>query len=245
MIRYISWHFFSSLVVIYSLAGSLGLTGLGRANNSPKTITQPAVWYSIPLPFRSVCIASSGNVLWVAGVDEMLAKSEDGGHTWQVKHQKVDGEILLAVRVLGEKIVYASGTNGILVLSENGGESWKELSAGSERVIDIALADSLHGIRESHSRVEITKDGGAHWDEISIMKTDEKLIPYSNVLGIAATDATHFAMLLNKTQGENLFLSTQDGGETWKPIHLEDTYAWSLFTQGGAYWALGIEIVER
>lgn len=38
--------------------------------------------------------------------------------TWQMKHKKVDGEVLLTLGLLGEKTVYASGTNGAMVWSD-------------------------------------------------------------------------------------------------------------------------------
>ena len=109
------------LAVLCAFAGILGLVISGHANDAPQGTAPSAGWHSISLPFRPVCIASDGNVLWVGGVDEMLAKSEDGGETWQVKHQKVDGEVLLTVGLLGEKTVYASGTNGAIVWSDDGG----------------------------------------------------------------------------------------------------------------------------
>lgn len=184
-------------------------------------------------------------MLWVCGADEMVAKSEDGGQTWQVKHQKVDGEVLLTVGLLGEKTVYASGTNGAMVWSDDSGETWKSWNVGSERVVDIVFADASHGMRQTLSGAQITQDAGNHWSDVSVMRTDEALRPFSNVLGIAAVDATHFAMLLNMTQGENIFLSTQDGGQVWKPLHVDNTYASKLFAHGGEYWAFGMEIVER
>jgi hypothetical protein len=182
--------------------------------------------------------------MWLGGVDEMLAMSRDGGRTWQVKHQKVDGEVLLTVDVR-EKMIYASGTNGITLRSDDGGETWTQWKAGSERVIDTVFADASHGLRHTLSSVEITEDGGTHWSDVSVAKTDEAVHPYSNVLGIAAVDAAHFTLLLNMTQGENIFLSTQDGGATWKPLHIDNAYAKELFVHDGEFWAFGMEIVDR
>jgi len=158
-------------------------------------------------------------VLWVGGVDEMLARSQDGGQTWQVKHQKANGEVLLTVGLLAEKTVYASGTNGAIVWSDDGGETWRAWKAGPERVIDVVFTDASHGLRRTLSGVEITEDGGTHWSDVSVMKTDEGVRPFSNILGIAAVDAAHFALLLKMTQGENIFLSTQDGDDVENPAH--------------------------
>jgi hypothetical protein len=175
----------------------------------------------------------------------MVAKSGDGGQTWEVKHQKVNGEVLLAVGILGEKVVYASGTNGVMLWSGDGGETWKSWEAGSERVDDLFFSDSSHGIRRTLTSVQITGDGGDHWLDVSLTRTDDSGGPFSKILGMATVDATHLAMLLSRTQGENIFLSTQDGGATWKPVHIDNTHANTLFTHDGRYWAFGMEIVDR
>jgi len=207
---------------------------------------QPAKgWSRITLPFRAVSIASDGNVFWVCGADEMLARSADGGITWQVKHVKAGGNVLLAVHVLDDKIVYAAGTNGDTVWSGDGGETWTAWKAGSERVADIVFGDELHGLRKTISGPQMTSDGGKTWSSISAMTTDSAVSPFSDVLGIAAIDSTHFALLLHKPEGENIFLSTMDGGRSWTPLHLNDTYASTLFARDGKYWALGMEIANR
>jgi hypothetical protein len=245
MRRFTRWTSTARRAILSAFVGMLGFVGSARAHDAPQGAAPSAAWHSISLPFRPICIASDGNVLWVGGVDEMLAKSKDGGQTWEVKHQKADGEVLLTVGLLGEKVVYASGTNGAMVWSDDGGDTWKSWKAGSERVIEIVFADATHGIRRTVSGVEITQDGGNHWSNVSVMKTDDAVRPFSNILGIAAVDAVHFTLLLSMTQGENIFLSTQDGGATWKPLHIDNTYAGELFAHNGRFWAFGMEIVER
>ena len=107
------------------------------------------------------------------------------------------------------------------------------------------MADQRHGIRQVAGRVEMTADGGAHWTEVSALKNDEKVRSFSEILGLAALDASHAAITLHQPQGENGFLSTQDAGATWKFVHLENTFAGMLFTHAGEYWAFGIEYVHR
>lgn len=216
------------------------LAGEGRQDSGPG-----AGWSRIALPFRAVSLVSDGNVLWVCGADEMLARSDDGGATWQVKHQKAGADVLLSVGILGDKTVYASGTNGDIVWSGDNGETWSTWRAGTERIVDMAFADNLHGIRQTLSGAQTTNDGGKTWSAISVVSTDSAVSPFSNVLGVAALDSTHFALLLNKPQGENIFLSTKDGGATWTPLHIDNTYAGELFERDGKYWALGMEIVNR
>jgi len=221
------------------LSPNLATTWAQTANEKSE-----AAWRLVSLPFRPVCIAGDENVIWVGGVNEMLAKSEDGGKTWEVKHQKVDGEVLLTIGLLGNGTVYAYGTSGITVWSNDSGETWKSWTAGSERVLDISFADSKLGIRHTVSGVQVTRDGGVQWSGVPIMKRND-LLDYSNVFGVAAIASDRLAILVNKTQGENLFIASKDGGATWTAIHLEDAYASRLFVHSGECWAFGMEILER
>src|ERR1700722_19237649 len=108
-----NWLVNLSMFAVLTLGGrALPADGAHRHVPTSQSTSPPAQWRSISLPYRPVCIAGDGNVLWVGGVDEMLVKSEDGGKTWQVKHQKAGGEVLLSVGLLGVNTVYASGTNG-------------------------------------------------------------------------------------------------------------------------------------
>src|SRR5579863_7763068 len=222
----------------------LAMTGCAR-RYAPTMAAVPTAWRSHLLPFKPVSIASNGNLLWVCGADEMIAESVDGGNTWKVKHERAGGEVLLTIRVLGNRMVYSSGTAGLILLSVDGGSTWKSWTAGSQRVLEMIFADTQHGIRELPSSVETTADGGRNWSDVSMMKTDERVRQFSEVLGMAVLDGKHYAMLLHKPQGENMFLSSRDSGMTWKSLHIDNTYAVALFAHGKQYWAFGIEIVER
>src|ERR1700722_6821203 len=115
----------ASRFVFFFVLGIFAFGNLVRADKQSQGSVPPTEWHAVSLPFRPVCISSNGSIFWAGGVDEMLAKSEDGGLTWRVKHQQTNGEVLLAVGILGENVVYASGTNGEILRSDNGGETWK------------------------------------------------------------------------------------------------------------------------
>jgi hypothetical protein len=105
----------------------------------------------------------------------------------------------------------------------------------------VNFSDPKHGIRSTISGIETTQDGGNKWSGVTSEATNE----YSEINGIAALDSQHSLVLLHKPQGENIFLSTADDGQSWKPLHIDDTYAQYLFVHGGEYWAFGVEIVDR
>lgn len=199
------------------------------------TATSPA-WRDVSLPFRPVHITSNGGVVWVCGADEMVAKSEDGGRSWTVKHEKSGGAALLTLAFAGDETIFASGTNGIMLRSDDGGETWKSSASGSETVISASFGDTAHGIRRTTSAVEITSDRGQNWKAV----VDPNLRTFPQIMGIAALDGTHYSIVSMRQVGKTIFLTTDDGGATWKAIQPKETWWFeAILTYGGEWWAFG------
>jgi hypothetical protein len=224
------------------------LTSCDLPSGRPTTTSanSPSVgWRSVDLPFRPMDVIAVADSLWVSGADEMIAVSRDGGNQWSVKHQKVDGDILLRLVFVNPMVGYAAGTNGTFLSSRDGGETWTSVPGSRETILDISFSDERHGIRRGRSSVETTEDAGLHWTEASALRNDPAIRPFTNILSVALLDANRSAIALHQTQGENIFVITRDGGKNWKSIHLDNTFAGTLFTHKGEYWAFGIEYVER
>ena len=103
-------------------------------------------WRSYDLPFRVLNITSTGQLLWVCGTDETIAVSSDNGAHWQVKHQTVDGALLLNIDFADSKFGYAAGTGGLILTTVDGGETWVPHSGISETILQISLSDLQHGL---------------------------------------------------------------------------------------------------
>lgn len=82
----------------------------------------PGTWKATPVPFRPVNVTAIGGVLFVCGADEMILSSKDNGLTWETKHQNPDGEVLLKISFVDEKVGYAAGTGGLLLSTVDGGK---------------------------------------------------------------------------------------------------------------------------
>jgi hypothetical protein len=141
----------------------------------------------------------------------MILSSKDGGATWETKHQNPDGEVLLDISFVNEKVGHAAGTGGLLLSTDDGGQTWKShVAPGAVRA--FSFADAVNGIavigegqpssRVSSSdqavpiegTVKITHDGGEHWEDIAAVNSEE-LRPFGQTLSIAALDSSHFLML--------------------------------------------------
>jgi len=202
-------------------------------------------WWTASVPFRPTNLTDSADTLWVCGADEMIAKSDDGGKSWQVKHQKPDGELLLTIVFPDRLHGFASGTNGAFLRSTDGGETWTSSFSGASTIGKIAFADDKHGIRQTGLTVEITDDSGGHWTPVSGIETDPSKEDYFEILSFARLDANRAAIALHQKEGENYFFVTRDAGKIWKTVHLDNTFAGTLFSRDSEYWAFGIEYLER
>jgi photosystem II stability/assembly factor-like uncharacterized protein len=234
------------------------------AQQTPATGT--STWKTMPVPFRPVNVTAIGGVLFVCGADEMILSSKDNGMTWETKHQTSDGEVLLTISFVDEKVGYVTGTGGLLLSTVDGGQSWKTHHA-PDSIRSFSFADASNGIAvfsdSAHppktelppgttsvdGSVKITHDGGDHWDDMAALNSNE-LRPFMEVLSIAALDNAHDLMLRRQPNVEDAFVTTNDGGKSWKLVHMQNdasnrVMARTVFTHQGEYWAFGMELVHR
>lgn len=137
------------------------LLGLGYNGALAQTAySQVSTWKTVSLPSRPMNIESNGNALWICGGDEMIAVSKDGGLSWDMKHRKAHGEVLLRIGFVGEQVGYAAGTHGLLLWTNDGGDNWTNFDSHGKTIRDVSFSDDRNGLRTVDSRVEITHDGG-------------------------------------------------------------------------------------
>jgi hypothetical protein len=220
----------------------------------------------MPVRFRPVNVTAIGGVLFVCGADEMILSSKDNAMTWETKHQNSDGEVLLTISFVDEKVGYAAGTGGLLLSTVDGGQSWKTHHA-PDSIRSFSFADASNGIAvfsdSAHSpktelppgttsvdgSAKITHDGGDHWDDMAALNSNE-LRPFTEVLSITALDNAHYLMLRRQPNVEDAFVTTNDGGKSWKLVHMQNdasnrVMARTVFTHQVEYWAFGMELVHR
>ncbi|MGH9776619.1 MAG: YCF48-related protein [Candidatus Acidiferrales bacterium] len=208
----------------------------------------PQSWRLAQLPHHLVDIAASGNAFWACGADEMIAKSTDGGQSWELKHENASGSVLIYLGFANEQLGYAVGTRGMLLVTTDGGKRWKALRAGKEPIYAVAFADEQHGLIHTRSAVELTTDGGATWIPIPALTSDPDLAKFKFVLNLAALDANHMAVLLKEGPADyydQRILLTQDGGMTFKTVNVPDVGLSALVTHGGEFWTFGVEVIEK
>jgi len=196
----------------------------------------------------------------------MIMSSGNGGATWETKHQNPDGEVLLNISFVDEKVGQAAGTGGLLLSTVDGEQTWKSHHA-PDSIRSFSFADAANGIAivsdssqlpkadlppgtvSVAGTVKITRDGGDHWEDVVALSSNE-LRPYTLTLSVAALDESHYLILRRQPDVEDGFVVTTDGGKSWKLVHMQNdvsnrVLARSVFTHQGEYWGFGMELVHR
>ena len=219
-------------------------TNAAPASDKRQPTVNTGKWVGVALPFRPVRITAVKDAMWVCGTNEMIAVSKDGGVTWQMQHQKRDGEILTNVAFVNSMIGHASATNGLLLSTSDGGQTWSSQSTGGT-IRQFSFADLTNGIADLNGVLKVTSDGGGRWSDVEVLRTDEQLRKFSDIMSVAALSPTHMAAAIRQPEVEERYLSTVDGGKSWTSHHQPNTIANSLFVHDGEYWAFGIEYLGR
>jgi Gram-negative bacterial TonB protein C-terminal len=205
------------------------------------SVSSPAEGPVVPLSFRPIKILSANGALWVAGTDESIATSQDGGRTWELKHNNKDGEVLVDLGWLNAKTGYASGTRGLFLWTTDGGITWTPRVGATGTTFQVSFGDEKRGIRKTDSTAEFTADGGAHWNEIPALKLAKPIEGDQQILDVVALDSNRMAVSLQRggyAKHDNVLISTNDGGKRGATVEMP-LMQFTLIAKDSEYWAAG------
>ena len=205
-------------------------------------------WHSYDLSFRALNITSTGQLLWVCGTDETIVVSPDDGAHWQVKHQTVDGGLLLSIDFADSKFGYAAGTGGLILTTVDGGETWMPHAGISDTILQVSFADLQHGLVRTPTSLLFTVDGGLHWAAVSAGQNSEDIKHFPYTFSLVALDGSHMAVMLKQGAAQyesQAFLSTQDSGTSWNLLNMPNVSLYSFLRVEGRYWAVGTEVIHK
>ena len=174
--------------------------------------------------------------------------SSDGGEHWQVKHETIDGAVLLNIGFANDKFGYVAGTGGLFLTTEDGGETWVPHSEGKDAILQISFADIKHGLIRTPSSLLFTTDGDASRPVVSEGQNADniKRLPYT--FSLVALDTAHMAIMMKagsaQYEGQE-FLVTGDSGKSWKFVAIPNTTLYSFLRVQGKYWTIGTEVIHK
>ncbi|MGB7631252.1 MAG: YCF48-related protein [Candidatus Deferrimicrobium sp.] len=150
-------------------------------------------------------------VLWAAGNDGKVIRSEDGGETWAEQKTPVQVNMQDLDAWTPEKAV-AVGNQGVVIDTQDGGKTWKEVNAPKSTVANKLIRVRVFPDGEAWAVGEMgavlrSKDFGVSWERM--MKEED----------VAWNDVYFFNSRSGLVVGEfGRIKSTTDGGKTWRSV---------------------------
>jgi photosystem II stability/assembly factor-like uncharacterized protein len=171
-----------------------------------------------------------GDKGWIAGYDGVILHSEDGGKTW-AKQKSDTTQALESIYFADAEHGWAVGWTGTLVRTTDGGQNWKlvDLPEDFWTLSSVYFRDKDNGwIVGFQGRILRTQDGGLTWKALKS--------PVPNWLTSVQFDRQGRGWIA----ADSDLLVSEDGGETWRDIPVEDSiFVSRIQPAGDTLWAVG------
>jgi photosystem II stability/assembly factor-like uncharacterized protein len=179
---------------VFALAALVaGLTAQAAEPTGP-ALDRPAL--SVRHPQRAVLLAGArAGAAWVAvGERGLVARSEDGGKSWQQANVPVS-VTLTALRFADEQHGVAVGHGGTVLFTDDGGRNWQRRLDGRRIAeLQVAAAKARHDAAAIKAAEQLVADG-----------------PDKPLLDVLVLDAQRAVVI----GAYGLALATADAGKTW------------------------------
>lgn len=208
-----------------------------------RTIGQVGAWTSSDPGFRALNIVPKGETLWLCGAGERIASSPDGKN-WQIRHSaSTGGAMLLGIGFTSETFGFAYGSGGVVLTTENGGGSWTAHQLGTETILQASFSSVGHGVVRTRSGLFYLNGSDNLTAVVAPSGTVDRFKFVESV--VALTDDKMGALISEGPYSEGGYLTTSDGGKTWKFFDPPSTGILSLIGVDGKYWASGHEVIGK
>ena len=177
----------------------------------------------------------------------VVARTTDGGTTWEIVTDNPADYILSAVHFVTPKVGFAAGDRGLVMGTKDGGQSWaKSVTNTDNWLYDIYFIDEKRGWAVGMGETIITN--GRTWKVLqggqlgSGAVGDDDMIVYNAVHFVNEKTGWAAGLKLVQQQGQDAYIvRTDDGGQNWtqQATGKEDTLHDIYFVDADNGWAVG------
>jgi photosystem II stability/assembly factor-like uncharacterized protein len=175
-------------------------------------------------------IEFSGQSGWMSGYTGVLLHSGDGGLTW-ARQTTGTSQSLESIFFLDAERGWAVGWAGTILRTANGGQTWEQIRtpAASWSLSSVYFRDAKNGWAVGFAgQILRSRDGGATWDA--------QTSPVKSWLTCVLFDASNRGWITV----DNGFLVSEDGGESWRSLAVDDrAFLSKLVRVKDSVWAIG------
>lgn len=195
-------------VIVASDNGNVHFSDDGGHNFSKDSLPFPYSWYlDIHFPSKTTGYLCGGTAF--GPVSSPIAKTTDGGKTWDSISGNQFGYELTSVSFVDENVGFFGG-QGIIVKTTDGGQTFTVDSILSIwRIDDLYFLDASTGFLLGNQYIYKTTNGGQSWS-IVFQDTIPSFIPGFWKLDFVSSQV---GFTLGKFDGK--IIKTTDGGNTW------------------------------
>lgn len=198
----------SDTVVVAADNGNIHFSEDGGQSFTKDSLPFPGSWWlDIHFPTPTTGYVCGGTAF--GPVKSPIAKTTDGGQTWDSLSGNQFGYDLTAVFFVDENTGYFGGQNFIAKTTDGGQTFTTDTLQQAWRINDLHFTSSSTGFLTSNQEIYKTTDGGQNWNVV-FTDTFPSFMPGFGKLDFV-TGQTGFALA-----NTGKLLKTTDGGNTWQ-----------------------------
>lgn len=167
----------------------------------------------------------------VVGSNGTIAKTIDGGETWQLKTSGTTND-LKRIEFPTSNVGYIIGWGNTLLKTIDGGENWANIITGYDlEFYDLSCVNEDVIFISTSSGLIKSEDGGENWSELIPIPFYDNIQFINNNVGFVSRTSTWM-----NYEFENDLAKTIDGGETWQEIEVTSPFGFSNENIGFFYF---------
>lgn len=223
----------TSIDYLLSPGYSNGIAGIGSFVIAKTAAASTEVWKTMintGFDFKYLKMFDELNGVSVDLDNAVVAKTSDGGKTWQYRSCNISARLasasILCADFYSQNIGIIAGRPGIIYKTTDGGETWNKMNSGTIRdITDIQFIDANNIYASCSSEYGLVGNTWTWLDDTgALLKSTDGGNTWSEVYSFEErlTKINFISPLIGWTGSNNYLYKTKDGGLSWSSIYTKE-----------------------